>query len=210
MSSGDDVNGANKSGSADASQLATLADTWTIDSFARLPTKAGDVLRRLHSLPDPGRRFKYIVNYQRFDDEHPTEEQLDGLYKGRLPQVMMDIALDRRLYDNFRDFHTGVSLLIQFEASYIPFTHAATPDRNTYSLYTAPLQDLFTMPSWNLARSQVTEAAVMLRGQNIFWNRFHNCGQFCWTIHSLFNLTAEGTLGLMGRRTTCGDTLSIF
>ena len=59
--------------------------------------KSGEVLRKLHVKEDD-RRLDFVMHLQEYLAEEPSEDEIHGIYEGRLPQVLMDIVSDRSLY----------------------------------------------------------------------------------------------------------------
>ena len=59
--------------------------------------KAGEVLRKLHHREDD-KRVDFIGYLEAFIKDDPDEDGYHGLFEGRIPQVLIDIAAERHLY----------------------------------------------------------------------------------------------------------------
>ncbi|EKM57264.1 uncharacterized protein PHACADRAFT_194827 [Phanerochaete carnosa HHB-10118-sp] len=92
---------------------------WTVDTFREQPEKVGEALKQFHSFPDPVERYDFMAEYIDFDFAGPSEAQYDGLFSGGLPQAFLDIAMDRRLYEEYPDDPDAANYLLSMMDAHI-------------------------------------------------------------------------------------------
>lgn len=74
------------------------AADWHVVSFAKVPDKAGQVLRILHGRPDRAHRLRFVGQLATFLDLGPQEAAWDGLLSGGLVRALLDVVLDQTLW----------------------------------------------------------------------------------------------------------------
>ena len=83
-------------------------DVTSSDWFYTNALESGEVLRKFHAKADH-RRCDFAWYLAEFLDNGLLEDELDALYVGGIPQALIDIAADRRLYEAYSsDYETKV------------------------------------------------------------------------------------------------------
>lgn len=80
-----------------AKNASLVEDISALEWFLTNGLKSGDVLRKLHHKEDD-KRIEFLSYLGQFFETDPSEEAIHGIFEGQLPQALIDIASERKLY----------------------------------------------------------------------------------------------------------------
>lgn len=93
-----------------ATKSRTVEEDYNREWFEQNSREAGAVLRKLRARSCT-RRLDFLDElYDFMNRDDVTDQYMDGLYEGGLPQVLLDITMERHLYSRCYEGYNWVSI----------------------------------------------------------------------------------------------------